>query len=60
MIHPGRDTYLAKGDTVILMGHQGDMPNFGQRSTLKQQMRYRGGEDSLGPVSGFAAASLRG
>jgi len=42
MIHPGRDTYLAKGDTVILMGHQGDMPNFGQRSTLKQQMRYRG------------------
>jgi voltage-gated potassium channel len=42
MIHPGRDTYLAKGDTVILMGHQGDMPNFAQRNTLKQQMRYRG------------------
>ena len=42
MIHPSRDTYLAKGDTVILMGHQGDMPNFAQRNALKQQMRYRG------------------
>jgi voltage-gated potassium channel len=42
IIHPSRDTYLAKGDTVILMGHQGDMPKFAQRSALKQQMRYRG------------------
>jgi voltage-gated potassium channel len=42
MIHPSRDTFLAKGDTVILMGHQGDMPNFAQRNALKQQMRYRG------------------
>jgi voltage-gated potassium channel len=31
MIHPNRDTYLAKGDTVILMGHQGDMPNFARQ-----------------------------
>jgi len=42
IIHPSRDTFLAKGDTVILMGHQGDMPNFAQQATLKQQMRYRG------------------
>jgi voltage-gated potassium channel len=42
MIHPNRDTYLAKGDTVILMGHQGDMPNFARQESLKKQMRYRG------------------
>ena len=42
IIHPSRDTFLANGDTVILMGHQGDMPNFAQQATLKQQMRYRG------------------
>ncbi|HIK45920.1 MAG TPA: potassium channel protein [Leptolyngbyaceae cyanobacterium M65_K2018_010] len=42
VIHPSRDTYLAKGDSVILMGHQGDMPSFVQQSVLKKEMRYRG------------------
>lgn len=42
LIHPSRDSYLAKGDTVILMGHQGDMPQFVQHQLLKRQMRYRG------------------
>lgn len=44
MIHPNRHTYLIKGDSVILMGHQGDMPNFAQKLALKKQMRYRGAQ----------------
>jgi len=42
MIHPTRQTYLLKGDSVILMGHQGDMPNFAKQVALKKEMRYRG------------------
>lgn len=42
IIHPSRATYLAKGDAVILMGHQGDMPNFAQQAAIKKEMRYRG------------------
>ncbi|WP_197064778.1 potassium channel family protein [Leptolyngbya sp. KIOST-1] len=42
VIHPSRATYLAQGDSIILMGHQGDMPSFAQQSALKREMRYRG------------------
>ena len=42
IIHPHRATYLALGDSVILMGHQGDMPSFVQQNVLKREMRYRG------------------
>ena len=42
LIHPSRATFLAQGDSVILMGHQGDMPNFAQQSAMKKEMRYRG------------------
>ncbi|MFZ4640357.1 MAG: potassium channel family protein [Nodosilinea sp.] len=42
MIHPSHDTYLAPGDSVILMGHQGDMPSFVQQTVLKRDLRYRG------------------
>lgn len=42
IIHPSRATYLALGDSVILMGHQGDMPNFAQQNAIKKEMRYRG------------------
>ncbi len=42
IIHPSRNTYLAKGDSIILMGHQGDMPSFVQQNFLKKEMRYRG------------------
>lgn len=42
IIHPPRHTYLAQGDSVILMGHQGDMPSFIQQNVLKREMRYRG------------------
>lgn len=42
IVHPGRSVYLAKEDTLILMGHAGDMPNFAQQQALKREMRYRG------------------
>ena len=42
IVHPAHNLYLAKGDSVILMGHQGDMPNFAQRAALKREIRYRG------------------
>ncbi len=42
IIHPSRGTYLAKGDSIILMGHQGDMPSFAQQNVFKKEMRYRG------------------
>jgi voltage-gated potassium channel len=42
IIHPGRDLFLHEGDTVIVMGHQGDMPRFMANHTLKPQMQYRG------------------
>ena len=42
IVHPQRNLYLAKDDTLMLMGHQGDMPNFAQQAALKREMRYRG------------------
>ncbi|WP_026073002.1 potassium channel family protein [Nodosilinea nodulosa] len=42
IIHPSRATYLALGDSIILMGHQGDMPTFAQQNAMKKEMRYRG------------------
>ncbi|MBD2231274.1 potassium channel family protein [Phormidium tenue] len=42
IIHPSRATYLTLGDSIILMGHQGDMPNFAQQNAIKKEMRYRG------------------
>ena len=42
IVHPGNNIYLAKEDTLMLMGHQGDMPNFAQKAAIKREMRYRG------------------
>lgn len=42
MVHPPSTEQLCEGDTVIIMGHQNDMPNFAQRHAAKQQLRYRG------------------
>lgn len=42
IVHPKRELYLSKGDSVILMGHQGDMPNFARQAAMKREMRYRG------------------
>lgn len=42
IIHPAPHTPLSVGDTLILMGHRGDIPKFAQHYTLRRQMRYRG------------------
>ena len=42
VVHPGSQEMLRAGDTVMIMGHQRDMPNFAQRSAVKSQLRYRG------------------
>ncbi len=42
LVHPKPHETLAEGDTVIIMGHQSDMPNFAQRHAARRQLRYRG------------------
>lgn len=39
---PQPGTILAVGDKVIVMGHQGDIPQFAIANSLKSKMRYRG------------------
>jgi len=40
--NPPHDTTLKQGDTLIVMGRKGDIPEFAQHYSLKRQMRYRG------------------
>ncbi|NEQ25600.1 MAG: potassium channel protein, partial [Microcoleus sp. SIO2G3] len=43
--HPTHNTIVMTGDTLIVMGHKGDIPAFAQHYTLKRQMyraSYRG------------------
>ncbi|MGF1461432.1 MAG: potassium channel family protein [Leptolyngbyaceae cyanobacterium] len=42
IVHPAHNLYLTQGDTLMLMGHAGDMPNFAQQAALKREIRYRG------------------
>ncbi len=42
LIHPSHEEVLQVNDAIMIMGHQGDMPNFAQRSAARSQMRYRG------------------
>lgn len=42
IVHPSQDIFLHEGDTLILLGHQGDIPKFAQHHALKRQMQYRG------------------
>jgi len=44
--NPDRSLVLQSGDTVIVMGHHGDIPRFARLNELKSKMRYRG--SSLG------------
>jgi voltage-gated potassium channel len=40
--HPGYATCLNSGDTVIVLGHHGDLPQFTQMFQVKNHLRYRG------------------
>lgn len=42
IIHPGQDLFLHEGDTLIVLGHRGDIPQFAKHYALKRQMQYRG------------------
>lgn len=42
LVHPSRDVHLAAGDTVLIMGHRGDLPKFLRLHTIQQNLRYRG------------------
>ncbi len=44
IIHPSHEVFLHEGDTVIVMGHRGDLPSFAAEYALKRQMRYRGAQ----------------
>jgi voltage-gated potassium channel len=40
--HPSHSTVLSGGDKVIVLGHQGDIPQFVRQFELRRQLRYRG------------------
>lgn len=42
IVHPQHEMLLEAGDTVILMGHRGDLPQFAQKYVLRRDIRYRG------------------
>jgi voltage-gated potassium channel len=42
MTHPGFKTQLNSGDTVIVLGHHGDLPQFAKLFHVNSQLRYRG------------------
>lgn len=42
IIHPQPSEILEMDDTLMIMGHQEDMPTFAQRHAAKSQLRYRG------------------
>jgi len=39
---PAPSIYLRSGDTIIAIGHRGDIPKFAKQFALKRQIRYRG------------------
>ncbi|MEX0269771.1 TrkA family potassium uptake protein [Leptolyngbyaceae cyanobacterium UHCC 1019] len=46
VIHPDNETFLEEGDTLIVMGHKGDIPKFARHYANKRQMQYRGAKFS--------------
>ncbi len=42
LTNPSDTIRLSEGDTLILMGHKGDIPQIAQHYALQRQMKYRG------------------
>lgn len=42
LVNPADDECLAEGDTVIVLGHAGDLPELRRRYELERQVTYRG------------------
>lgn len=40
--HPAHEEVLSGGDTIIVLGHRGDIPQFARQYAVKRQLRYRG------------------
>lgn len=40
--HPKHEMLLEAGDTAIVMGHRGDIPQFAKNYVLKRDVRRRG------------------
>ncbi|PSB23524.1 potassium channel family protein [Stenomitos frigidus] len=40
IVNPSHEVLLEEGDTVIVMGHKGDIPKFAHHYDLKRQMRW--------------------
>jgi voltage-gated potassium channel len=43
-IHPAPSLMLGAGDTLLILGHQSDIPQFARNYELKPQFRYRGAQ----------------
>ena len=41
-MHPALNTKLSGGDTIILVGHEDDIPRLTERYVLKRELTYRG------------------
>ncbi|MBD3880866.1 potassium channel protein [Phormidium tenue FACHB-886] len=44
VLHPDHTEVIREGDSVIVLGHRGDIPQFTRLYKVKQQLRYRGGK----------------
>lgn len=42
ILNPGSEVFLHDGDTLIVLGHRGDLPQFAKHYALRQQLQYRG------------------
>jgi voltage-gated potassium channel len=42
MTHPDHAIRIDRDDTVIVLGHRGDIPNFRKLYNMKRKLRYRG------------------
>ena len=42
VLHPGHSELIQSGDSVIVLGHSGDIPQFTRLYKVKQEMWYRG------------------
>ena len=42
IINPAHEAFLEEGDTLIVMGHLGDIPKFARHHATKREIQYRG------------------
>jgi voltage-gated potassium channel len=42
LTHPDKSLFLHEGDTVVVMGHRGDIPTFARKYIAKRRGSYRG------------------